>query len=346
MHSLFKLASLSAAVLVLGACSTKYLLTSKFVVNAQAEKPPEIVETPVYREGYRKIYSVAVRAPDSCSDQTSATATGDARATGTILKTQCGVEMAELERALAKKGYRVISWKVLARELAVTAEGKSAAAVAAALGAEVMFQVNSLEKSAKSLGKDARWERNYFLSNERGERLGEQLFDEPTRKYLRDNYLARGEKTIEATGLRQPSVTLDANAVLVATGESIWYYQWTHADYSSDLKESEVLVECKKQGRECIPLAPVRAVVKTNSETRSSGDSDAVSVAERSEDLLAAKHAALLSDVINSFVETFSKGQMVMQPVIAPQPVAEPVTAPAPVVTTGAPGSPPVIVLP
>lgn len=346
MHTLFKLASLSALALTLGACSTKYLLTSKFVVNAQAEEPPEIVETPAYREGYKKIYSVAVRAPDSCSDQTSATATGDASARGTILKTQCGVEMAELERALAKKGYRVISWKVLARELAVTADGKSAAAVAAALGAEVMFQINSLEKSAKSLGKDARWERNYFLSNERGERLGEQLFDEPTRKYLRDNYLESKERAVEATGLRRPSVTLDANAVHVATGESIWYYQWTHAVYSGDLPGSEVLVQCKKQGRECVPIKAERKELKSNTETRSSGDSDAVSVGERPEDKLAADHAKLLSKVINSFVESFSKGHMVMQPVTAPLPVAQPVTVPSPPITSGAPGTPPVIVMP
>lgn len=321
-------------VFALGGCSTTYLLTSKFVVNAQAEQSPEIVETPTYLEGHAKIYTVAVRAPDSCSNQTAAAATGEARGTGTILKTECGVEMAELERALTKKGYRVISWKVLARELAVS--GKSASEVASALGAEVLFQINSLEKSEKSLGKDARWERNYFLSNEFGDRLSEQLFDEPTRQYLRRNYLTDSEARVERYGLRQPSVTLDANAVLVATGESTWYYQWTHADFSALNFEAKALVSCKGSGTECIPVAPLRRSNKeASSETRSSGDSDAVSVSEQPEDRVAAKHAALLSEVIKSLVESFSKGQMVVRP-IAPPPVV-PVAAPEPPAAPAAP---------
>ncbi len=323
MKSIVK--NLIPLAILLGAsgCSSTYLLTSKFVVNTQAEQPPEIIETPTYLDSYAKLYTVAVRAPDSCSNQTAATATGEARANGTILKTECGVEMAELERALTKKGYRVISWKVLARELTVS--GKSAGEVASSLGAEVLFQINSLEKSQKSLGKDARWERNYFLSNAYGDRVGEQLFDEPTRQFLRAAYLTDGEQRVERHGLSQPSVTLDANAVLVSSGEAIWYYQWTHADFTGFNYEAQALISCKSNNRECQALAPQgRPGKNTNSETRSSGDSDAVSVSEKPEDRLAAKQAVLLSAAIKNLVESFSKGQMVMRPVAPPAPPAPP----------------------
>jgi hypothetical protein len=37
--------------------------------------------------------------------------------------------------------------------------------IASALGAEVLFQINSLEEGKKTLGKDARWERSYFYSD-------------------------------------------------------------------------------------------------------------------------------------------------------------------------------------
>lgn len=325
-------ATLALLALGLGGCSTPYLLTTKFVANNQAEQPPEVVETPTYLNHHSKIYTVAVRAPDSCSNQTSASATGEARAAGTILKTECGVEMAELERALTKKGYRVISWKVLARELSVS--GKTAAEVASSLGAEVLFQINSLEKSEKSLGKDARWERNYFLSNEYGDKLGEQLFDEPTRNFLRDRFLRYAEMQAERTGLRQPSVTLDANAVLVASGESIWYYQWTHADSSGLDFKAQHLVSCKGNNRECYVMRPLSHDKAVATETKSSGDSDAVSVVEKPEDRLAAKHAALLTDVIKNLVESFSRGQMVTRP--AAPPAAEPAAAAPPAATTEA----------
>ena len=331
MHSTFKLTLAMAALLALGGCRSTYLLTSKFVVSAQAEKLPEIIETPTYIDSHSRIYTVAVRAPDSCSNQTAASATGDARASGTILKTECGVEMAELERALAKKGYRVISWKVLARELSIS--GKSAGEVASTLGAEVLFQINSLEKSQKSLGKDARWERNYFLSNEYGDRLGEQLFDEPTRQFLRSRYLLNSEQRVERYGLSQPSVTLDANAVMVATGESIWYYQWTHADASGMDYKTQALISCKSDNRECQPLAPLRRAGETvATETKSSGDSDAVSVSEQPEDLLAAKQAVLLSAAIKNLVESFSKGQMVVRPIAPPPPPVMPTAAVEPAV--------------
>lgn len=328
MHSTFKLAVVMAALLALGGCRSSYLLTSKFVVSAQAEKSPEIIETPTYVDSHSGIYTVAVRAPDSCSNTTAATATGDARASGTILKTECGVEMAELERALAKKGYRVISWKVLARELSVS--GKNASEVASSLGAEVLFQINSLEKSQKSMGKDARWERNYFLSNEYGDRLGEQLFDEPTRQFLRSRYLQDSEQRFERYGLSQPSVTLDANAVLVSTGESIWYYQWTHADAFGLGFKTQELISCKSDNRECRQLAPMRRAGEgPATETRSSGDSDAVSISEKPEDQLAAKQAVLLSDAIKNLVESFSKGQMVVRPIAPPPPPPPPAVEPA-----------------
>ncbi|MDQ5886851.1 MAG: hypothetical protein QG667_137, partial [Pseudomonadota bacterium] len=207
--------TLLATSILLTGCSNHYLLSSQFVANTQTGTPPEIIETPFYLAERKNIRTVAVRAPDSCSNRTADEATGGAASKGTILQTNCGVEMAEVEKALTKMGYRVISWKVLAREMT---KNQSATDSAATLGAEVIFQINSLEKSQKTLGKDARWERKYFLSNDKGNKIEERAFDDATRAHFKRSYLDNFENRIN---LRRQAVTLDANAVFVKTGESI-----------------------------------------------------------------------------------------------------------------------------
>jgi len=303
MHNNSALCFSLTAALLLTACNPTYLLESKIIANTQAEAPAEIVETASYRSQLAKITTVAVRAPDNCSNQTAAAATGDATAAGTILKTECGVEMAEIERALAKRGLKVISWKILAREM--TQSTKSASAVAQAMGAEVLFQINSLEKSVKSLGKDARWERGYYLSNEQGDKLERKELDERTRLYLRNTFLSGQERDAESTGLRVPSVTLDANAVDLATGEAIWYYRWTHADASGINYAYQALVTCKGNDLKCISIPNRSRVKRKDASGLSSADSDAISVAASPMDEEAHKHAELLTHVVNNLVSSF-----------------------------------------
>lgn len=297
------LQSLVLFVLVgaLTGCSNQYLLSSQFVTKSQTDQVPEIVETPFYLAEHSQFRTVAVRAPDGCSNETANEATGSATSKETIMRTTCGVEMAELEKKLAKAGYRVISWKVLQREMR---NKVSATEVAGSLGAEVLFQINSLERAQKLVGKDALWERKFYETNDAGAALREHAFDDVTRAYFKEQYFDKFEKNVELDRL---AVTLDANAVFVKTGESIWYYRWTHADPALLNYRKDVLITCKSNNRDCKAFQPSRQNGTLTNMTVS-GESEAVSVTEKPDDKKQALYAQLLSTVVDDLVRNFSKG--------------------------------------
>ncbi len=135
-----------ATVFGISGCSTtNYLLTSNFTGAQQAEPSPEITETASFKALRGRVGTVAVRAPDSCSNQTADTSSGNAASLQMIIKTRCGVEMAEIEKELSKAGYHVVSWTVLAHEL-VAKNQSSMKEIGLALNAEVIFQINSFEE--------------------------------------------------------------------------------------------------------------------------------------------------------------------------------------------------------
>lgn len=297
---------ITLSLLLSGCSGNYYLLTSKFVMSTQLESPPEIVETPTYKEQGAKIKTVAVKAPDSCSNRTADERSGVAESREAVLKTTCGVEMAEIERALSKASYRVISWKVLAREM----EGKNVSAlqVAKDLGAQILFQINSLEKSTRSLGKDARWERNYFTSDKYGEAREEKSFADDMRAYLKSSYLESYESSVN---LKRLAVTLDANAVHVKDGESIWFYRWTLSDPAATDYQQTHLIYCDdEEKRECYPLAPEeRSQQKRKTELMAAGESEAVSAAVKPEDQDKALYDTLLRSIVDNLVSNFAKSK-------------------------------------
>lgn len=303
------LAVLLISGVISGCGNNRYLLTSQFVVTTQEEASPELVNnSSSYRNDAPKIKTVAVKAPDTCSNRTADQRSGAAVSQETILKTDCGVEMAEIERALSRASYRVISWK----ELRLMMEGKkdekdakplSAVEVASLLGAEVLFQINSLEKSKRTLGKDARWERTYFESNKYGDKLSERSFDDDTRAFLKRSFLEGFESKAD---LNRLAVTLDATAVLVKNGESMWFYRWTHTDPTAFNYSKTVLVECDNP-RLCWATQPLDK--NGRKDTFSSGESEAVSVLEKPEDIEKAMYSELLSSVVNNMVSNFSNNR-------------------------------------
>ncbi|GKS64663.1 hypothetical protein YTPLAS72_19670 [Nitrospira sp.] len=293
-----------AVVAIVGAltgCTSQYLLSSQFVAKSQTDQAPEIVETPFYLAEYSQFRTVAVRAPDGCSNRTASEATGSATSKEAVIRTTCGVEMAELEKKLAKAGYRVISWKVLEREMA---NSVSATEVAGSFGAEALFQINSLERAQKLVGKDARWERKFYETNDDGEALREHAFDDRTRAHFKEQYFDKFERNVELDRL---AVTLDATVIFVKTGESIWYYRWTHADPASLNYRKEVLIKCKSNNRDCQEFQPARTN-HTSTNMTVSGESEAVSVTEKPDDKKQALYAQLLSMVIDDLVSNFSNG--------------------------------------
>lgn len=295
------LVTLLLVTIVLSGCGGTYLVTTKFVMSSQKEVGPEIVETPTYRRIASTVRTVAVKAPDSCSNKTADERTGVAVSQEAVLKTTCGVEMAEIERALSKASYKVISWKVLAREM----EGKeiSALDVASKLGAQLLFQINSLEKSTRTLGKDARWERTFFTSNEYGDAINEQAFDEETRAFLKRSYLDRYESSVN---LKRLAVTLDANAVQVKDGESIWFYRWTLTDPAAANYQQKQLVYYKNKNKSYL-LRPQIHPGKEKTDLITSGESEAVSDTEKPEDLEKAIYNSLLKSIVDNLVSSFAQ---------------------------------------
>lgn len=342
MRAITRVAMASGVLMLLAGCSTKYLMTSQFVVSSQAEAQPELVVTPKYKEVKGRVVTVAVKAPDNCSNRTADDATGAAHSRESVLKTTCGIEMAEIERALARKGFKVISWKAM--EMAMKSN-ESISAAAGALGAEVIFQINSLEKSTRNMGKDARWERSFYVSDDFARKVKEQPLTDGVRNYLRKSYLEAAEQGVP---LSRQAVTLDATATLVQTGESIWYYRWSHAEAVKDDAGRQVLLRCKNSALSDVDklakfsaqtgekaywgypdprIACQRVVPKAQAGapeqlTMSSVESDAVSVAERPEDREKAVYSELLEGVIRSLVDSFGAREAILSelPAVVPQP--------------------------
>ncbi len=328
------LAIIILAAVVLAACAegpvyTYYRVSSRYMASAQGEQPPEIIPTPAYSQSAGAARTVAVRAPDRCSNATTNQATGNAASAGTILQTNCGVEMGEIERALTRAGYNVISWNVLDREMA---GNNSPVEAASRLGAEVLFQINSLENSQKTLGQDALWERSYFVSNPSGA-VGQPLSLAPEQRTLvAKNYLVQ----IEAQSIpRAHAVTLDAVAVAVRTGQSIWYYRWTHSRAPEATASGyNVLLSCLDGVLTQCQVAPIRRAVDTAPGQAAAGETVAVSIAERPEDAERAVYSALYKEVVNDFVTSFAKVKSSARPAPRPMPAPAPAPGPAPSLQT------------
>ncbi|MGE0669064.1 MAG: hypothetical protein AB7O49_21130 [Sphingomonadales bacterium] len=330
---------LAAAAAVLAACAdgpsyTYYRVSSRYMASAQGEQPPEIIPTPAYSQLAGSARTVAVRAPDRCSNSTANQATGNAASAGTILQTNCGVEMGEIERALTLAGYNVISWNVLDREMA---GNNSPVDTASRLGAQVLFQINSLENSRKTLGQDALWERSYFQSNPSGA-VGQPLSLAPAQRSLvAKNYLT----DIEARSIpRAYAVTLDAVAVWVRTGQSIWYYRWTHSRAPGDMASGyNVLLACLDGVLSQCQVNPIRSVVASAPGQAAAGETVAVSMSERPEDAERAVYSALYKEVVADFVTGFAKSRSGARP--APAPMQAPAARPMPPAAPSAPAPAP-----
>lgn len=285
-----------------------YKLESRFVSSAQEQQSPEIIPTPLYSQVAGTTTTVAVRAPDQCSNRTTNQTTGEATAGGTVLQTNCGIEMGEIERALTRAGYNVVSWKIVDRELSRTGDA-SATTAAAALGAQVLFQINSLERSDKALGVDARWERTYFKTNAMETVTQPLPLTEEARAMLSSRFLQPIE---EKSVPRTPAVTLDAVAIWVPTGQSMWYYRWTLADEVSNSRTRfAVHLQCDTYSglAGCQRRAAPGGITPEESTVLAAGESVALSAGERPDDARNAKYAELFKMAFRNFVDNFARAR-------------------------------------
>ncbi len=283
---------------LLAACGTPYyLVTSDFITADNREAFPEIVESQTYLSLIPKIKTLAVIAPEGCANETATQSSGEAASQGVLLKTTCGIEMAELERALAKGGFQVISWNVLQNK--VLKEEITPQAASKELGAEVLFQINSLERSQVQAGQDARWERRFYESNDEGTQLdstslpvneGKQLIKKIKNK---EAMLAHRERL---------SVTINASASLVETGETMWFYEWTHAEAREQDASMKILAICD-EGR-CREISGKRQ--DESEEGRMlSGSSEAISKQKNAKDQQHAMYHKLLREVVTNLATSF-----------------------------------------
>ncbi len=260
MH--FKLIFVSALFSTLFGCAgglrqdPGYLVAQSTVV--QTQKPvveAEVIQSPRYKAIRPAIKSVAVIAPTHCEDKSASAVTGTAASQGTTVGTRCGVEMAELERALVRQGFNVMSWNMMNNRV-TGKDGKVAsdsASIAKRNGAQVLFQVNSLERIGVKPALDARIESEYFVSDSQGKVIRPASISQVRVDTLKSNLKYNSQDLIKNSAL--PGAMLDLNAVDAETGQAIWFYRGTMSDASSRDSVKNTLFWCYSDTN-CYVTAP------------------------------------------------------------------------------------------
>lgn len=231
--------TLSLLLGVLSGCAQNYIVKSRLVETTRLEKRPDVTPARSYASVLKRTKTVALRAPDGCANEGAAQARGESSTTGGILQTDCGVEMSELERALARIGYSVVSWDAIRKM--VKFEKITPVAASRRLGADVLFMINSLERTRTDLGTNARWEREFLAADSRGESLGR--VGVPESRALQLERLMMGPEQALLPGARL-SATINVSAVDVRTGRTIWFYEWTHAEPMGKDVRTQALIRC------------------------------------------------------------------------------------------------------
>jgi hypothetical protein len=238
----------SAAILLLfllTACRNHpwYLVESSYDVRGLPQLQRKITSTPAHRALPEKLV-VAVRAPDRCANRSAAETTGEATPTGDLLRMDCGVEMAALERALAESGYRVISWSAI-EQIVVRQAGITPLAAAKNLNADVLFQINSLERSEANRRHEENWSDQFYTSDKYGNRGAPAEVPEERARVLEAWGRPQGQHIRSG---QQVSVTANVTATLVTTGESIWFYERTVVEEPLEATVPTVrLLECHEE---------------------------------------------------------------------------------------------------
>lgn len=297
---------LPSAVFVLAGCSTTdfYQVKSQFRVNDAGEEPASVTRAKGFDTEFESIEVIAVKAPDRCISETETQSTGRAKSGSTVMKTECGVEMAQIERELAKAGYSVISWKILENQMAASLTHLEAAK---SLDADALFQINSLERTTSAKGQDARWDRRYYKSDEKGTKGAPASVKEETANML--NQIASFKEHALVPSADALSATINANVTLVKNARNIWFYDWSHQEPIAEdgVIENYSLVRCSDETDYylCRPY---------NTDKKQSGGDELVQGSSQGfsrnvnlEDQRRFKHDKLMKEVISDMVKNFSK---------------------------------------
>lgn len=294
-YGVFTHAFVFLGLITLSGCTWKYYeVQSTFHLNKLKNIKSEITKTSEYRKLIRGVKKIAVRAPEQCANESQSSSKGLGSG-AVVLKQQCGQEMAQIEKSLAKSGYRVISWKVVQSMTRV--QKKSALDVAKSLGAQLLLQINSLERTSIKPGKDARWDRKYFVRSIEDRDVYEptalpKQYKGPILKFVR-------QRESNALGAARLSASLNATVAAIKTGEAIWFYDWTVSEDTADASKRTLSIHTACKKRTCKPWHANAAEVL---EDDSTGSSSAVSTSVYSDEERAV-HDRLIKKIIKDMVK-------------------------------------------
>ena len=287
------------------ACGGKFLIVKSKLVESQRAGEKDVTPSPKYTELIEagSIKKVAVRAPDACAAATAADTTGMAQKEKSVMSTRCGVEMGEIERALTAAGFIVISWRDLDQK--IRHDQATALDAAKTLEADVLFQINSLEQVTAKPGSDARWDRVFCRSNKKGEVVEPANIDESQMSELAGKI--KEQEQILANGTVSLAAMLDVNAVLVGSGQTIWFYRWIKPELSD--REDVVAVHFQKK-RGWVPIGfsnPVNNV--PGDKTEGHAQSTTVSTGPGAANERQARYHDLVRNIVKDFAQAFASGQ-------------------------------------
>ncbi len=281
-------------------CATQapyYLVESRLVQSDFRPDQPDVTDTPDYRVTHHLIRLVALQPPDGCADRGMAGSVAAAELELGVLRTRCGVEMAQLERALARAGYRVVSWGALLHLSA--SEEIPVREAARQLGVDALFQVNALERVELRPRRDARWERRFYRATETGERTEPAHVERARRNEFEALIEPRERRQIGGTRI---GAAINVSVVSVPTGATIWFYEWTRVQEAETEPVLTVLADCDDD--RC------RELVSTAAKLEGDGlvDRSSSSVAPPSDPVgeSQAIFQALLRDLVTDLAERFA----------------------------------------
>jgi len=236
------LSTLCLLTFLLVGCGTStpyFLIESHRFESAREPATPEVTETPTFRAVRGLVKKVGLRPPDVCADQGLSGSGGRGQLQLGVMRTRCGVEMAQFERSLAQAGYEVVSWSAV-QQMAMGRE-RPLLEAARELGIDVLLQVNALERIDIQPPRDARWERRFYEATRAGEQRDPALVD-PSRAAIFERLIGQKESYF-GSGQRVGAM-INVSAVFVESGATIWFYEWTLVDDIVADPRGDMLVDC------------------------------------------------------------------------------------------------------
>lgn len=273
-----------------------YLVESRLVESRRLAGEPDVTETPAFRRLREDVKTVGLRPPDVCADRGLTSSGGEGELQLGVMRTRCGVEMAELERALARAGYQVVSWGAV--QQMATSRDEPMLQAAKELSIDVLLQVNALERIDIVPGRDARWERRFYRATRDGDRADPAAVS-PSRAEVFESLISSKEASLVSG--KRIGATINVSAVSVDTGAAIWFYQWARIDDVSREPQVEVLVDCDDE-----ICREVRRTQPPSSDDPMTGSIEGVSFAGDPADQGQAIFAELVRSLVTDLAERFA----------------------------------------